>query len=163
MIAPLTELAMIELISNSQQRRWEEQMTAEEIIEKWVRVGLDEADSYDFYVGEDISPYPQVKIAFDGYAEDEDGEADESSMSFAVYIHKDANTDGFCFPDHEIAYGAVLHRTSEEVYLIVWFDANDGSFDSQFLSDCAEEANVPYDQIVSVIEALDKRLSASEE
>jgi hypothetical protein len=45
----------------------------------------------------------------------------------------------------------------------VWFDHEDGSFESQFLDECVERTKVPYDHIVSVIEALDKRFSASEE
>ncbi len=138
-------------------------MTPEEIIEKWVRVGLDEADSYVFDVGEDISPYPEIKIAFDGYAEDDDGDDDESKQSFAIYIHKDADTDGFIFPEHESAFWHVEHRPSEEVYHNVWYDRNVDELDYGDFAESVEKTKVPYEQIVSVIEALDKRLSASEE
>ena len=137
-------------------------MAPEVIIEKWVRVGLDEADSYDFEMGEDISPYPEIKIAFDGYAEDDDGEEDRSKQSFAVYIHKDADTDGFVFPEHESAFLSVEHRPSAEVYHNVWYDHDEDELDCGDFAESVEKTKVPYQHIVSVIEALDKRFSASE-
>jgi hypothetical protein len=138
-------------------------MTPEEIIEKWVRDGLDDADSYVFEVGEDISPYPEITIAFDGYGEDDDGNEDQSKQSFAVYIHKDSDAEDFVFPEHDSEYGMIVHRPAEEVFLNVWFDHEDGSFESQFLDECVEKTQVPYDRIVSVIEALEKRFSSPEE
>lgn len=92
-------------------------MTPDETIEKWVRITMDKADSSAFRVGDDISPYPEIKITFDGYAEDDDGDDDESKLSFAVYIHKDADMDGFVFPEHDDVIWQVVHRPSEEVYL----------------------------------------------
>jgi uncharacterized protein (UPF0248 family) len=80
-----------------------------------------------------------------------------------VYIHKDADTDGFVFPDHETAYGAVLHRTSEEVYHNVWYHREIDDFDYWFLAESVKKTKVPYERIVSVIEALEKRFSSSEE
>ena len=162
MIAPLTDLAMTDTMSKSHQRKEEEQMTPDETIEKWVRITMDEADSSDFRVGADISPYPEIKIAFDGYAEDDDGDDDKSKLSFAVYIHKDADTDGFVFPEHDVVR-AVVHRPSEEVYHNVWYHREIDDFDYWFLAESVEETKVPYERIVSVIEALEKRFSSSEE
>lgn len=74
MIPPLTDLAMGDIISKSHQRKEEEQMEPEEIIQDWVSIVIDETPTDDLRVGRDISPFPEIKIAFDGYAEGDDGD-----------------------------------------------------------------------------------------
>lgn len=137
-------------------------MEPKQIIEKWVRDSLDEADSYDFQVGEDISPYPEIKIAFDGYAEDDDGNENRSQLSFALYIHADATTDGFTFPSHEYEFGILSHRPFVEVYHNVWYDYEYDEIDCSDFAESVAKTKVPYAHIVSVIEALDKRFSEAE-
>jgi len=44
----------------------------ENIIERWVAAARANADLDDLQEGVNISPYQELKIAFDGYAEDED-------------------------------------------------------------------------------------------
>ena len=44
----------------------------EKIIEQWVASARSHTNVNDLQVGVDISPYLQIKIAFDGYAEDDD-------------------------------------------------------------------------------------------
>ncbi|HJO57221.1 MAG TPA: hypothetical protein QF772_03230 [Nitrospinaceae bacterium] len=50
----------------------EEEVKVENIIERWVAAARANADLDDLQEGVNISPYQELKIAFDGYAEDED-------------------------------------------------------------------------------------------
>lgn len=159
MNAQLVKFALFEAIRKSKGRKREERMGTEEIIEKWVRAALDEADSYDFQVGEDISPYSEIKIAFDGNAADGDGNENRSQLSFAVYIHADATADGFTFPRHECEFGILSHRPFVEVYHNVWYDYEYDEIDCSDFAESVAKTKVPYAHIVSVIEALDKRFS----
>lgn len=162
MIAPLTELAMTDTMSKSHQRKEEEQMEPEEIIQDWVSIVIDETPTDDLRVGRDISPFPEIKIAFDGYAEGDDGD-DESKLSFAVYIHKDADTEDFEFPGHESSSWGVEHRPSEEVCHFVWFDSNDEEFSGASLIESVDAAEVDYERILKVVETLGERYRIPEE
>ena len=51
-------------------------MSPEQIIEQWVAAARAAADTDDLQIGENISTHPAIKIAFDGYAEDDDGVED---------------------------------------------------------------------------------------
>ena len=56
-------------------------------------------------VGENVSSIEEVKIIFDGYGdletEDDYIEGGNKNMeSFAIFIHKDALSEGFVFPEH---------------------------------------------------------------
>ncbi len=65
--------------------------------------------------GENISPFPSVKIAFESYAEDDDGDEDYRSLSFVMYVHKRSNQKGFKFPEHkEAGWGLILSRDCEQ-------------------------------------------------
>ena len=87
----------------------------EKIIEEWVlrSISRNVDDLPD--VGENISIIPEVKIAFDGYQEDDDGIEDLNEQSFAVYIHKCSGDENFIFPEHEKTAWAVRHRPAEEI------------------------------------------------
>jgi short subunit dehydrogenase-like uncharacterized protein len=87
-------------------------MSPEQIIEKWVAAARAGTDTNNLEVGVDISPLPAVKIAFDGYAEDDDGIEDLDRESYAVYIHRDAATAGFTFPEHQRTAWAIVQRSN---------------------------------------------------
>lgn len=97
--------------------------TPDEMLEYFLEDARTEADS--FVVGEDISPIPELKIIFDGFAEDDNGEEDQSNESYALFIHKDALKKGFVFPKHESGGWTVIHRPDEEVCLSAWYNANE--------------------------------------
>lgn len=97
--------------------------TPDEMLEYFLEDARTEADS--FVVGEDISPIPELKIIFDGFAEDDNGEEDQSNESYALFIHKDALKKGFVFPKHESGVWTVIHRPDEEVCLSAWYNANE--------------------------------------
>lgn len=155
----LSDVAMMVIMSKIHFVEGGNAMDLEAIIEKWVRAARANSESDDLEVGEDISPYPQVKIAFDGYAEDDDGDEDRSSESYAVYVHKDALSDDFIFPEHEDAFWAIVHRPSEEVHLNVWYDLNQDGCDVQSVAEAVADTELHYEQIAAVIQGLDKQLS----
>ena len=97
--------------------------TPDEILEYFLEEARTEADS--FVVGEDISPIPELKIIFDGFAEDDNGEEDQSNESYALFIHKDALAKGFIFPKHESGGWTLIHRPDEEICLSAWYDSNE--------------------------------------
>ena len=72
----------------------------EKIFEQWVASARSETGLDDLQIGVDISSCPELKIAFDGYAEGEDEIEDLNIESYAVYIHKDAASPNFAFPKY---------------------------------------------------------------
>jgi hypothetical protein len=116
-------------------------MSSEQIIEQWVAAARAAADTDDLQIGENISTHPAIKIAFDGYGEDDDGVEDLDRESYVVYIHRDAATPGFVFPEHERTAWAIVQRPADEVSHTVWFNAAEGHFDGPSLADsCAGSA-----------------------
>jgi hypothetical protein len=116
-------------------------MSPDQIIEQWVAAARAAADTDDLQIGENISTHPAIKIAFDGYGEDDDGVEDLGRESYVVYIHRDAATPGFVFPEHERTAWAIVQRPADEVSHTVWFNAAEGYFDGPSLADsCAGSA-----------------------
>ena len=76
-------------------------------------------ESETFEIGEDVSVFPQFKITFDGFGDDGD---DETMASFALYIHKEAKTDGFTFPEHELTPWSIVQRPDEEAIVFCWYN-----------------------------------------
>lgn len=95
------------------------------IVEQWVRMFYATmAQDYEPEVGDDSGDTPfGVKIIFDGYGEDEEGEEDTNSLSFAVFVHKDSVNNEF--PPHDITPWALIHRPKEEVCIWVWYDVEE--------------------------------------
>ena len=62
----------------------EKEAKVENIFERWVAAARANADLDDLQEGVNISPYQELKIAFDGYAEDEDEFEDLNMESYAV-------------------------------------------------------------------------------
>ena len=117
-------------------------MSPEQIIEKWVAAARAVTDTNNIEVGANISQLPAVKIAFDGYAEDDDGIEDLDRESYAVYIHRDAATAGFTFPEHQRTAWAIVQRPAEEACHIVWFNAADGFFEGPSLADSCDSCGI---------------------
>lgn len=103
----------------------------EEIVEEWVRHFFSTMDDEAPRIGDDSGESPfGVKIIFDGYGYDEETDqenADENSWSFAVFVHKDSLTQEF--PEHDYAWGFIVHRPKEEVCIYAWYDLNEDRVD----------------------------------
>ena len=67
----------------------------QKIIEEWVLRSISRNVDDLPEVGENISIIPEIKIAFDGYQEDDDGIEDLNEQSFAVYIYKCSGDENF--------------------------------------------------------------------
>jgi hypothetical protein len=81
-------------------------------------------------IGENLSPFPSIKIAFDGYAEDEDGDDDIGSLSFVMYVHKGSKQQSFYFPEHKkTGWDMILSRDEEEVTIFGWFSSETGAWE----------------------------------
>jgi hypothetical protein len=132
-------------------------MSPEQIIEKWVAAARAGTDTNNLEIGVNISPYPTVKLAFDGYGEDDDGVEDLDRESYVVYIHRDAATPGFVFPEHERTAWAIVQRPADEVSHTVWFNAAEGYFDGPSLADSCAGSAID----LAVIEPIVKKLTNS--
>lgn len=116
-------------------------------------------------IGEDVSDQPEVKIIFDGYGdledEDENGEyrytegGNKNMQSYAIFIHKDALTEDFVFPEHDVYQftfgGMIAHRTKEEVCLYAWYDVENDSWDFISLEDRLDDDSAMTEEDVMVI------------
>lgn len=111
-------------------------------------------------IGEDISDLPEVKIIFDGYGYDEETNeenADKNMESYAIFIHKDALTEGFTFPEHELTPWALIHRPKEEVCIYAWYDVENDYWDILPLEDRLDDCSMTEEQLMEVLEGLHKK------
>ncbi len=94
-----------------------------EVVEGWIREFICTMDDGHLRAGDDSGEAPfGVKIIFDGYGEDDDGNADLNTESFAVFVHKNSLTEEF--PEHDQTPWALIHRPKEEVCIWAWYDCN---------------------------------------
>ena len=119
--------------------------------------------------GEDISDIPEVKIFFESYAdledEDEDGEyrytenGNKNMECYAIFIHKDALTEGFVFPEHEVYQftfgGMIAHRPKEEVCIYAWYDVISDDWEFLQLEDMIGDDNeMTAEDVMRILEGL---------
>lgn len=125
-------------------------------------------DPDELEIGENISDLPEVKIIFDGFGdldeEDLDGEyryiegGNTNMESYAIFIHKDALTEDFEFPEHEMTPWALIHRPKEEICIYAWYDvANDVweilPLEERINDDCAMNEQ----DVMAILEGLYKK------
>ena len=139
--------------------------------EEMLQRHLDEMwrDPEELEIGENISNISEIKIIFDGYGdletEDEEGnyvykEGGNTNMeSYAIFIHKDALTEGFMFPEHDsyaFTFGSMLqHRPAEEVCIYAWYDVENDSWDVLPLEDRLDGNNkMNEEDVMKVLEGL---------
>lgn len=105
--------------------------------------------------GENISPFPPIKIAFDGYAEDEGGDEDYNSLSFVMYVHKGSGQKGFKFPEHEVTgWGMILSRDEEEVSIYGWFNSEIGNWEAILDPEIDPNTEMTIDGITEILSSL---------
>jgi hypothetical protein len=128
-------------------------------------------------IGEDLSPIPGIKVAFDGYGDletqNEDGEYEHvehgntNMESYAIYIHKDSAKRGFVFPEHDtysFTFGnMVQHRPDEEVCLFAWHEFIDDETGWTWhiipLEDrLSEDNSLTAEQVMEILEVIVNRL-----
>ena len=126
-------------------------------------------DPDDLEIGRDISDLPEVKITFEGYGdldeENMDGEykyiegGNTNMESYAIFIHKDALTEDFIFPEHDVfgfTFGSMIqHRPAEEVCIWAWYDVENNSWDILPLEDMLTEDNtMDENDVMKILEGL---------
>ena len=126
-------------------------------------------DPDDLEIGRDISDLPEIKITFEGYGdledEDENGEyrytegGNTKMESYAVFLHKDAMTEDFIFPEHDVfgfTFGSMIqHRPAEEVCIWAWYDVENNSWDILPLEDRLSEDNAMDENgVMKILEGL---------
>lgn len=102
----------------------------------------------------------EIKILHDGFAENDDGSQDESSICYAVFIHKNSGKLGFEFPTHDSTHGLVIQRPDEEACFTVWIKDNDGDIISEHVTD--GDSNLDLAIFHKAIITLDKHYYPSE-
>jgi hypothetical protein len=120
-------------------------------------------DDEPLEIGNDISGYPEVKIIFDGYGdldtEEEYIEGGNKNLeSYAIFIHKDALTEGFVFPEHEKTFWALIHRPKVEVWITAWHDVEEDTWEFSQLDDrIDEDTTMTEDDVMVILEGLKDR------
>ena len=126
-------------------------------------------DPDDLEIGRDISDLPEIKITFEGYGdldeENMDGEykyiegGNTNMESYAIFLHKDALTEDFIFPEHDVfgfTFGSMIqHRPAEEVCIWAWYDVENNSWDILPLEDRLSEDNaMDENDVMKILEGL---------
>lgn len=139
----------------------------QQILTEMLKTSWREPD--DLEIGRDISDIPEVKIIFDGYGdledEDESGEyqytegGNKNMESYAIFIHKDALTEGFIFPEHDaysFTFGSMIqHRPAEEVCIYAWYDVAEDYWEILQLEDRIDSDNTMNEEdVMKVLEGL---------
>lgn len=110
-------------------------------------------DPDDLEIGRNISDDPEVKIIFDGYGynEETDEQDDKNMESYAIFIHKNALTEGFEFPEHDMTPWCLIHRPKDEVCIYAWYDVSNNSWEFLPLEDRLTEDNSMNESDVMII------------
>ena len=136
-------------------------MTFEELLQYHLDAMYHDSDEGS-EIGENVSSVEEMKIIFDGYGDletdDEYIEGGNKNMeSFAVFIHKDALTEGFVFPEHDMTPWALIHRPSEEVCIWVWHDVENDEWEILPLEERLEDTELNGEQVMTIMEELHER------
>jgi hypothetical protein len=131
----------------------------EEVVEGWVREFVCTMDEGILEAGDQSGAEPLgVKIIFDGYADLETDEeyiegGNHSSLSFAVFVHKDS-LNGEEFPEHVQTPWALIHRPKDEVCIWVWYNEEDDSVEVIPFEE--GDTELDHELIYEIIDKLDR-------
>ena len=131
-----------------------------EILQEFMEASWRDPD--DLQIGENISDDPEIKIIFDGYGdletEEEYIEGGNINMeSYAIFIHKDALTEDFVFPEHEQTPWALIHRPKEEVCIYAWHNVEEESWEFLPLEDRLDGRNMTEEDVMTILEGIWRR------
>lgn len=128
-------------------------------------------DSDNLEIGENISDLAEVKIIFDGYGdledEDENGEyrytegGNTDMESYAIFIHKDALTEDFAFPEHEMTFWALIHRPKEEVCIYAWYDVANNEWSINSLEETSDHS-MTNAEVMAILKGLNEKYSLAD-
>ena len=124
---------------------------------------LARSNDEELIIGEDISPIPELKIIFDDYGYDEETNTEGGNLNietFRLFVHKDALTDGFNFPPHEIIYRNIIHRSDQEVCILLVYDVSEDEWEVIFPDEIDERNDQTYESVDETLIALYNRYYA---
>lgn len=102
--------------------------------------------------GKDISCIPEIGIAFDGYAEDEETGylTDTTNESYAIYIAKDASKKGFVYSEKRSG----LKGTGNVFCAYAWLNHKEGKWEFTNLDWPEDKSNLTYADIEKTLNEL---------
>ena len=124
---------------------------------------LARSNTEELSIGEDISPIPELKIIFDGYGYDHETDTDGGNLNiemYALFVHKDALTDGFKFPEHEQTAWLLIHRPKQEVCIDIFYDVSEDDWEVNFPEDLDEANSQTFKSVEKTLIALFNRYYA---
>jgi hypothetical protein len=113
-------------------------------------------------VGRNISLIKELKIIFDGYGYDEETDTeggDTNTEAYCLFVHKDAASRGFEFPEHDLSYGLIEHRSGVEICIDLAYDVIDDRWHVNFPADDSGELGLNEARVIEILASLHKRLS----
>lgn len=121
-------------------------------------------DPDNLEIGENISDLSEVKIIFDGYGynEETDEQDDTNLESYAIFIHKDALTEDFEFPEHDMTPWALIHRPKVEVCIYAWYNVADDSWDFSYLEDSVNDDYMSETDVMRILLGLEEKYFTEE-
>ena len=123
---------------------------------------LARSNTEELRIGKDISPIPELKIIFDGYGYDHDTDTEGGNYdieTYALFVHKDALTDGFKFPEHEQTPWGIVSRPDQEICIDLVYNVSKDFWDQNF-PDVEEGNSQTRESVEETLIALFKRYYA---
>lgn len=128
----------------------------ENLIKIFTLLSISSKNKEDLIYGEDISLFKELKIAFDGYSENEE-DLTHNSRSYVTYIHSNSLDASFVFPEHEKTIIGVIHRTGKEVHIFSWFDLERNELEVINIDDHINNAKMSIVNIHKILTQLGKK------
>ena len=100
----------------------------EKLIELFTQISIQSKNNENPIYGEDISIFKELKIAFDGYSEDEEN-LNNKSRSYVTYVHKNSADASFVFPEHEQTILGAMQRPGSEIHIYSWYDKKENKLE----------------------------------
>lgn len=118
-------------------------------------------DPENLEIGENISDLPEVKIIFDGYGDLDDDEGyvecgDTNLESYAIFIHRDALTENFEFPEHDTSPWCLIHRPEEEVCIYAWYEVDIDNWTFNSLEETSDHT-MTNEEVMNILNGLYKK------
>lgn len=125
-----------------------------EIVEQFMIDAREIVEELEY--NENLSGYPEIKIMFNAYGDDERGEGMDTNIeSYYMFINQACLDDGFVFPEHELFRGTIVHRP-DEVCITAIYNVEEDYWDINF-PELEEDSPFDEEQLSEVLQELYQR------
>lgn len=131
-------------------------MELEEILEFFFRNAIMGSGNH-LVPGENIAKEPELKISFEKFGLNDDEEFDKNEQGYVLFLHKNALSKDFIFPNHESSYGLANSRPADEVSVFAWYNVEDNVLSIRNLDEDIAETELKKTQVKKVLEGLNKK------